>query len=237
MKSSRPESSDSRSGLARTVVRRDLSHCLQGPGDPQSRPSRRQAAARRVAPCSIACPSSISWPSILNLNSAATTSRQRPAGPANGRGRSAWWRKNYAAAQTWRLWRGQFGSQPPFPIDSDTRAGCLLRQRRARLLHGAGLAAAAIHPRPVHRIPRAHQWPAERRRPDCRRDAISESTASTAPPSRTWSPASCAAGRGRPTIRPTSCTIAKATCCCWSGCCRPCCRALTCRAPCCADGS
>ena len=28
--------------------------------------------------------------------------------------------KELRSGQTWRLWRGQFGSQPPFPLDNDT---------------------------------------------------------------------------------------------------------------------
>jgi DNA polymerase family A len=79
--------------------------------------------------------------------------------------------KELRSGQTWRLWRGQFEAEPPFPIDADTvlvayyasaELGCfkalgwqqpkfildLFTEFRARLnglQKGAGLVAAAIH--------------------------------------------------------------------------------------------
>ena len=147
--------------------------------------------------------------------------------------------KELRSGKTWRLWRGQFGSQPPFPIDAEHGAGRLLRQRRARLLQGAELAAAGFHPRPVHRISRPHQrlQPAERRRPARRCDVFRDrrnrhhrEAGSARPHPVRWA---VVGGRSRRHYSNT----AKATCWRWSGCCSPCCRASTCRMHCCAAAS
>ena len=45
---------------------------------------------------------------------------KRRAGPAKGRGRSAWWRRNCAAARHGDCGATEFESQPPFPIGADT---------------------------------------------------------------------------------------------------------------------
>ena len=94
--------------------------------------------------------------------------------------------KELRSGQTWRLWRGQFEAQPPFPIDNDTvlvayyasaELGCfkalgwpqpryvldLFTEFRARIngvQYGARLvnAAALFRDRCHHRRPPSRTW-------------------------------------------------------------------------------
>jgi DNA polymerase-1 len=80
--------------------------------------------------------------------------------------------RDLVSGQTWRLWRGEFGPAPPFPIGPDTLF--VAYYVRARLLPRSGLADAGQHSRPLHRISRSYKRIADarRRRPGRRADLL-----------------------------------------------------------------
>jgi len=142
--------------------------------------------------------------------------------------------KELLSGQTWRLWRGDFGPTPPFPIGSDglfvayyasAELGCFgalgwarpenvldlfieFRDRTNGLPTpaGSGLVGALAY-FGVDTIGAVEK--------DEMRALV-------------------LAGRGRRTSAKPSSNIARPTCRLWSGCCRRCCRASICRVPCCA---
>jgi len=73
------------------------------------------------------------------------------------------------SGKVWRLGHDEFGSQPPFPHGDDTLIVAHYSSAEMGVFSRAGLAAAKIPSRHLHRVPRPHQRPEPWRQPDCGR--------------------------------------------------------------------
>ena len=70
--------------------------------------------------CWTGSPSSTSWPSISSSSSAATSTLEDASRSGERPRPVCMVAKDLRTGQTWELFRGEFGSQPPFPTGPDS---------------------------------------------------------------------------------------------------------------------